>query len=400
MSAQEKPSSISRHDWSLQRRGAADEARHNEKVKEAIKDNLPTIISDGDIISSDPHTKKVIKIPMKSLEIPRIKYKQPGDGVGSGRGGDKPGDVVGSRPKDGQGNDPGAGETAGIEYYEAEFSMEEIQQMIFQDLKLPRIQPKNKEEIESEDFTFDQTRKKKRPTQLDLKKTLWANITRNAAKGDPKVGDFTEDDYRTRTWRPDIKEDKNAVVFLERDISGSMGEFEIYITKALSLWSVKFLESKYPRAEKIFIAHDTDAYETNEEQFFTRGGGGGTLISSSHELTKEIIKNRYPPSLWNIYIMHFSDGDNMPNDNSKCVELTKEMLDSNINQYAYIQIEKNYQSSGPYLYGRPQGPQRGLYEDYNRNIKDKRFDALIINKKEDVLKSLQTIFDPAKDQIE
>lgn len=33
--------STSQHDWSLHRKGPVDQARHGEKIKEAIKENLP-----------------------------------------------------------------------------------------------------------------------------------------------------------------------------------------------------------------------------------------------------------------------------------------------------------------------------------------------------------------------
>ena len=76
---------ISQQDWSLQRKGPIDEQRLNEKVKEAIKDDLPTIISDGTIISVDPTTKKTIRIPLRSLELPRIRYTEGDEGMGRAR---------------------------------------------------------------------------------------------------------------------------------------------------------------------------------------------------------------------------------------------------------------------------------------------------------------------------
>lgn len=38
--------STSQHDWSLHRKGPVDQARHGEKIKEAIKENLPEIIAE------------------------------------------------------------------------------------------------------------------------------------------------------------------------------------------------------------------------------------------------------------------------------------------------------------------------------------------------------------------
>ena len=43
--------SLSQHDWSLHRKGPIDQARHNEKVKEAIKENLADIVGEESIIT-------------------------------------------------------------------------------------------------------------------------------------------------------------------------------------------------------------------------------------------------------------------------------------------------------------------------------------------------------------
>ena len=57
---------VSQEDWSLHRKGYLDQQRHLEKVKEAIKNNLPDLISEESIIMSDG--RDVIKIPIRSLE--------------------------------------------------------------------------------------------------------------------------------------------------------------------------------------------------------------------------------------------------------------------------------------------------------------------------------------------
>lgn len=40
------PFVVSREDWSLHRKGYQDQTRHQEKVKEAIKKNLPDLVSE------------------------------------------------------------------------------------------------------------------------------------------------------------------------------------------------------------------------------------------------------------------------------------------------------------------------------------------------------------------
>jgi len=60
------PFTVSRDDWSLHRKGYQDQLRHQEKVREAIKKNLPDLISDESIVMSDG--KQIVKIPIRSLE--------------------------------------------------------------------------------------------------------------------------------------------------------------------------------------------------------------------------------------------------------------------------------------------------------------------------------------------
>ncbi len=52
--------SLSADNWDLHRRAERDRVRHNEKVKEAIKNNLGDIISQQDIITA--RDGKIVKI--------------------------------------------------------------------------------------------------------------------------------------------------------------------------------------------------------------------------------------------------------------------------------------------------------------------------------------------------
>lgn len=373
-------SSITRQDWSLHRKGERDEARHNEKVKESIKGRLQEVVSDGDIITADPKSKQTIKIPLKSLELPKFRYGKRNEGVGSGDGSEQPGDVVGKQPGKGQGQGE-AGEEAGEEYYEAELTIEEIQALVFEDLGLPLMKPKQTKEIESDTVNFNDVRKKRSTNNLDLARTVLQNMMRNAVEtGVPELKGISPEDYRVRTWENERKPENSAVVLAMADISGSMGDFEKYITRAFCWWAVNFLRSKYPKVDIVFIAHDTEAYEVTEEQFFTRGMGGGTKCSSANQLARTIINDRYPPENYNVYPLHFSDGDNYSTDNAACADLVQKMLNDDISQYAYVQIGRH---------GRSQ-----LLNVYEDAIKDPRFKGLIINSKDEVLPALKKVFNP------
>lgn len=140
---------ISQENWSLHRKGYDDQQRHQEKVQEAIKNNLPDLISEESIVMSNG--RDVIKIPIRSLDEYKIRYNyDKNKHVGQGDGDSKVGDVVardGSPSDAGGGKGQGAGDKAGEDYYEAEVSMMELEEALFSQLELPNLQKKNKRSI-------------------------------------------------------------------------------------------------------------------------------------------------------------------------------------------------------------------------------------------------------------
>lgn len=349
---------VSREDWSLHRKGYQDQNRHQEKVKEAIKKNLPDLVSEENIIMSNG--REVIKIPIRSLDEYRLRFNfQKGKHGGQGKGNSKVGDVV---AKDGDqaqgpGKGQGAGDQPGVDYYEAEISVEELQEMLFAELELPNLQRKDEDQIVIEETRFNDVRKKGLMGNIDKKRTLIAAIRRNALAGysDLELG-INEDDLRFKTWEEIIKPHSNAVIIAMMDTSGSMGVFEKYIARSFFFWMVRFLRTKYEKVEIVFIAHHTDAKEVTEDTFFSKGESGGTICSSAYKKALEIIDSRYPSSQYNIYPFHFSDGDNLTSDNERCVKLVKELMDR-CNMFGYGEVNQ-YTSRGyihevPRLNGEP-----------------------------------------------
>jgi len=212
-------SSVSRHDWSLHRKGMVDQERHKEKIKDAIKKNLPNIVSEESIILSDG--KRIIKVPIRSLEEYRFRY-DPGrqQHSGEGDGDSKVGDVIAQEPRPGQGQRGQAGEEPGVDYYEAEVTLDELAALIFEDLGLPFLEEKKLAEMETEAVRFTDVRKHGPFANLDKKRTILENMKRNAAKGDPGFHDIKNDDLRFKVWEPTIKYQSNAAVIAMMDVSG------------------------------------------------------------------------------------------------------------------------------------------------------------------------------------
>src|SRR5690606_12798920 len=106
-----------------------------DKVKEAIKNNLPDLISEESIVMSNG--RDVIKIPIRSLDEYKIRYNHDkSKHVGQGDGSSQVDDVVASDGKEGQsGQGKQAGDQPGQDYYEAEVSMAEIEDILFDELE-------------------------------------------------------------------------------------------------------------------------------------------------------------------------------------------------------------------------------------------------------------------------
>ena len=69
MSFHEFGAAINRQDWSFENRAPRDEKRYKEKIRDAVKDGLEDLVSDGSVITADPNSKKLVRVPTKSLEL-------------------------------------------------------------------------------------------------------------------------------------------------------------------------------------------------------------------------------------------------------------------------------------------------------------------------------------------
>lgn len=369
---------VSQEDWSLHRKGYEDQMRHQEKVKEAIRRNLPDLVSEESIIMSDG--KQVVKIPIRSMEEYRFRYNyNKSKHVGQGNGESQVGDIIMSEsPRQvGSGKGRRAGDQAGVDYYEAEVSMEELESILFSEMELPKLEQKEQDNIKVEQIRFNDVRKKGLMGNVDKKRTILQSIKRNALRGNRKKIKISVDDLRFKTWEDIVVPHSNAVVIAMMDTSGSMGVFEKYITRSFFFWMVRFLRTKYEHVEIIFIAHHTEAKEVTEELFFSKGESGGTICSSAYKKALEIIEERYPPSRYNIYPFHFSDGDNLTSDNERCIDLVKKLMERS-NLFGYGEVNQYNRHST-------------LMSAY-RHLKDPKFKHYVIREKGQVYHALKHFF--------
>jgi uncharacterized sporulation protein YeaH/YhbH (DUF444 family) len=211
--------SVQRNDWSLQRKGVIDQDRHKERIKEAIRKNLGSIVSNESIILSNG--RRTVKVPMRALDEYKFRFDyRKRKHVGQGDGNTKVGDVIGRENQQGQGTGQ-AGDSPGQDYYEAEVDIDEIAALIFEDLQLPFLEEKSKQAVQSKTTKFTEIRRTGVLSNLDKRRTILENIRRQARdKGKATLGPIKKEDLRFKTWEEEIKYESNAVVIAMMDVSG------------------------------------------------------------------------------------------------------------------------------------------------------------------------------------
>ncbi|AGA69523.1 sporulation protein YhbH [Desulfitobacterium dichloroeliminans LMG P-21439] len=369
---------VSREDWSLHRKGYLDQSRHKEKVQEVIKKQLGDLIVDESIIISDG--KKTMKVPMRSLEEFRFRFDyNKRNHTGQGNKKMKDGEILArdNARKHVAGNSQGAGEEPGIDIYEAEVTYEDLAAILFDELQLPNLDDKKRPLIAHDKPEFRDIRKKGLMANIDKKRTLIESIKRQALAGKRQNLCITPEDLRFKTWETHPNYETNAVIIAMMDTSGSMGQFEKYISRTFFFWMVRFLREKYENVEMRFLAHHTEAKEVTEEEFFTRGESGGTRCSSVYQLALEMIQREYPPAHYNIYPVHFTDGDNIGSDNTRAMNLMQKLVE--ISQVVgYGEILRTHYSS--------------TLMTTLRRIADPKLRLVTIRDRQEVYEALKTVF--------
>jgi uncharacterized protein len=325
-----------------------DHRRFREIVRGKIKQNLRKYITQGEMLGK--RGKELVSIPLPQIDIPHFRYGQKQSG-GVGQGSGNPGDVIGQgEPKPGVGQ---AGDRPGDHLLEVEVTMEELAQILGEELKLPNIEPKGKERIIAKKDRYVGVRRTGPESLRHFRRTFKQALRRQISMGaynpkDPIIVPI-RDDKRYRSWKSEPLPQSNAVIIYMMDVSGSMGDEQKEIVRIESFWIDTWLRSQYKGIESRYIIHDAMAKEVDRETFFKTRESGGTMISSAYKLCARLIETEYPPTEWNVYPFHFSDGDNWSVDDTvTCIDLLKNHILPSVNQFAYGQVESPY-GSGQFI---------------------------------------------------
>lgn len=338
----------SRQWYDLFSRGARDWLRHNEKVRESVRAQLPDLIAGSDVLSRP--SNRTVRVPVRFLEHYRFRLNTPERETGVGQGAGKPGDrypIDQGRP--GQGDDAGeagpGGSGEGEVRFLLELKIEDVIDWIWSDLHLPDLKPNASDALEDRDLTREGWSRHGPHSQLHRRMTMKAAIKRRHAQG-ADAAPFSNEDLRYRQLARRRRPAMAAVVALVLDVSASMDAERRKLAKSFFFWAVQGLRHQYGNAlETVFVAHTNEAWEFTEEQFFQVTATGGTVASSAFQLVSDVFADRYPAARYNRYLFYASDGDNFADDGERADKLLCE-LGETANFMGFVETPQNPHESG------------------------------------------------------
>ena len=324
-----------------------DQDRFKQIVRGKIRQNLRRYVSHGEMIGRKG--RDLVSIPIPQLDVPDFRYGDNGSG-GVGQGDGEVGQPLGpGKPGDGHGE---AGSDPGAHILEVEVSLSELAEILGDELELPRIEPKGKENITEEKYRYTSIRRTGPESLRHFKRTYMQAMRRQISSktynaDQPKVVPIRED-KRYRSWSTVNLPVANAVCIYMMDVSGSMTDEQKEIVRIEAFWLDTWLRSQYGDLAVRYIIHDAAAKVVDEETFYHTRESGGTRISSAYKVCTDLIAREFPPSEWNIYCFQFSDGDNWGEDNEQSLQILREGILPHVNLFCYGQVESPY-GSGEFI---------------------------------------------------
>lgn len=318
-----------------------DRARFRDIIKGRVRKDLRKYMSSREMIGRKG--KNTVSIPLPQIGLPRFRYGENKSGVGQGDGDEG----------DGAGQGQQAGDKPGEHVLEVELTIEELAELLGEELELPRIEPKGPQQLNAKRTKYTGIAPQGPESLRHFKRTYKRALQRAVASGtyDPKRPVIVpiREDVRYRSFEVEEEPRSAAAVIYMMDVSGSMGQEQKDIVRSQAFWIDTWLSSNYDNVQTRFIIHDAAAREVDRDTFFRTRESGGTLISSAYKLCWELIEKDYPPTEWNIYPFHFSDGDNWSSSDTRtCLELVKDKFVPAVNQFSYAQVESQY-GSGQFI---------------------------------------------------
>jgi uncharacterized protein len=300
--------------YELFSRGARDWLRHNQKVREAVKETLPDLLASADLMTRPGN--RTVAVPVKFLEHARLRLADPAVHQGAGQGKGEPGDILQPGREDGDQGAQSGGTNEGEIRFVVELKIDEIVDWLWEELKLPELKPKRAATMDEADYIREGWDKRGARSRLDRRRTMKEAVKRHAIQenvvAEPVA--LVNEDLRFRQLVRRPRPATSAVVFFALDVSGSMDEAQRRLAKQFFFFALQGVRRQYAKVETVFLAHAAQAWEFEESQFFQASSSGGTVTSSVARLTLDIMKTRYDAGRYNVYFFYASDGENAAED--------------------------------------------------------------------------------------
>jgi uncharacterized protein len=376
-------------------KSAVNRQRFLKRYKTQLKRAVADAVNKRSI--TDIESGERVGIPSKDISEPQFHHGPGGtrDMVHPGNKDFLSGDRI-RRPEGGSGGGSGQGKAGrggrGEDDFVFELSREEFMDLLFDDLELPNLvrnQLMGTTEVKTVRAGYQTDGA---PSNIDVVRSLKGAIARRTALGGPyrarikeleaelemlMVEGAAEDDPRVLALREEIDRLKTriaalpfidtfdlrfqsfvrvpepsskAVMLCIMDVSGSMDQVRKNLAKRFFILLYLFLKRSYDRIDVVFIRHHTIAQEVDEQEFFYSRETGGTVVSSALNLAYEVVRERYDPSVWNVYCAQASDGDNWDSDSAVCRDILADKLLPLMRYYAYVEITPRQHQSLWYAY--------------------------------------------------
>jgi uncharacterized sporulation protein YeaH/YhbH (DUF444 family) len=326
-----------------------DASRFKQIVRGRIKAHLRKFMQQGELIGRKG--KDLVSIPIPQIDLPHFVHdpnQQPGVGQGEG----DVGEVVGMGDDDGEGQGS-AGNAPGQHLLEVDVTLDELAEILGEELELPDIREKGKKNLASTATRYSGISTTGPEGMRHFRRSYREALKRQISAGEydparPVISPIRRD-IRYRSWKPASLPAANAVIVYMMDVSGSMGDEQKEIVRIESFWIDTWLRRQYQGLDVRYIVHDADARLVDQETFYHTRESGGTVISSAYKLCSALIERHYPAADWNLYLFHFSDGDNWSQgDTEECIQILQKSLVPQANLFCYGQVESPY-GTGQFL---------------------------------------------------
>lgn len=357
---------------------SSDVERFKKIVKGKVRKDLKKFMSNGHMIGQQG--KKNIKIPLPGINIPHFTFGSKDKG-GTGQGDGENGDPI----KDGE-KGPGKGKDAGDETSDhpyAEFTPDELAQMLAEELQLPNIENKGKKSTQTIKDRYSKI-SHEGPTGLrhmrrTYKEALKRTITSSEYNPDDPYVVPIKHDFRYKAPRTITIPEVSVYVYYLRDDSGSISTEMCQLIKSSVFWIDLWLKSQYKKTESRYFVHDTVCEELDHDKFFEVADGGGTKVSSGYKKVFDAIQEN-PDA--NHYLFQWSDGDNQGGDATACLQLLHEKIMPEINLFGYGQVSEPHGSD--------------LYHTLTEGLKSDKFVHAVTLKPDDILGTMKKFLGTGK----